>query len=196
MRIIDNASAKAEGKSDEWIKCRSAEVHREAMRLIVQEIRKFCKPRPWLFADGVTRLAKGRPAIFIGDQPGQDKLLSKLTKGCSVCMPPFEEIDCTDKEWPLRDSFELLQSMRRVASACLNDAGEVIRGKKKILEEWESANRMRFGSNAVLEMIDLGFDALLQLPRCFLHLVVLGLFGHHVCKAAIHLIESTIIKKE
>ena len=164
--------------------------------MIVQEIRKFCKPRPWLFADGVTRLAEGRPAIFIGDQPGQDKLLSKLTKGCSVCMARFEELDCTDKEWPLRDSFELLQSMRRVAAECLNDAGEVIRGKKKILEEWESANRMRFGSNAVLEMIDLGFDALLQSPRCFLHLVVLGLFGHHLCKAIIHLIESILLKKE
>lgn len=196
MPIYDNAAAKAVGKSDEWIKCRSAEVHREAMRLIVQEIRQFCKPRPWLFADGVTRLGEGRPAIFIGDQPGQDKLLSKLTKGCSVCMAPFEELDCTDKDWPLRDSLELLQSMRRVAAECLNDAGEVIRGKKKILEEWESANRMRFGSNAVLEMIDLGFHALLQLPRCFLHLVVIGLFGHHVCKASIHLIEITIIKKE
>ena len=113
-------------------------------------------------------------------------------------MAPFEELDCTDKEWPLRDSFELLQSKRRVAAECLpvNDAGEAIRGKKKFLDEWESANRMRFGSNTFLEMIALGFDAILQSPRCFLHLVVLGLFGHHVCKAAIHLIESTIIKKE
>jgi hypothetical protein len=129
--------------------------------MVVQEIRDFCKARPWNFADGITRLAEGRPAIFIGDQPGQDKLLSKLNKGCSVCWAPFEELDCTDKEWPLRDSCELLRSMRRVVAECLNDAGEVIRGKKKILDEWESANRMRFGSNAFLEMIDLGFDAVL-----------------------------------
>jgi hypothetical protein len=111
-------------------------------------------------------------------------------------MAPFQELDCTDKEWPLHGSFELHQSMRRVAAECLNDAGEVIRGKKKILDEWESANRMRFGSNAFLEMIDLGFDAILQSPRCFLHLAVLDLFGNHLCKAAIHLIESTIIKNE
>ena len=47
---------------------------------------------------------------------------------------------------------------------------------------------MRFGSNAILELVDLGFDALLQLPRSFLHLVILGLFGHHIIKAIIHLI--------
>ena len=55
---------------------------------------------------------------------------------------------------------------------------------------------MRFGSNAILELIDLGIDALLQLPRCFLHLIILGLFGHHIIKAIIHLIEFTLTKKE
>jgi hypothetical protein len=50
--------------------------------------------------------------------------------------------------------------------------------------------------NAILELINLDFDALLQLLRCFLHLVVLGLFGQHVCKAVIHLIESILMKNE
>ena len=191
---FDNAAAKAAGRSDDWIRGRAAAVHRSAMRHVTDEIREFGKPRPYLFADGITRLAEGRPAIFTGDQPGQDKLLSKLTKGCSVCCAPFEELDCTDKEWPLRDAGELLESMRRTADECLNDAGEVIQGKKKVLHDWEIENRMRFGSNAILELFDLGFDAVLQLPRCFLHLVILGLFGHHIIKAIIHLIESLISK--
>ena len=191
---FDNAAAKAEGRSDDWIRCRSAEVHRSAMHSVAEQIRKFCKARPYLFADGTTRLAEGRPAIFIGDQPGQDKLLSKLTKGCSVCCAPFEELDRTDKEWPLRDSGALLESMRRIADECLNDGGEVIRGKQQVLNDWEIENRMRFGSNAILELFDLGFDAVIQLPRCFLHLVILGLFGYHIIKAIIHLIKSLITK--
>ena len=192
----DNAVAKAEGKSDEWIRRRSAEVHRAAMHPVVEQIREVSEARPYLFEDGVTRLAAGRPAIIIGDQPGQEQLLSTATKGCSVCCAPFDELDHTDKEWPLRESSELLQSMQRIAAECLNEAGEVIHGKRQVLADWERDNRMRFGSNAILELIDLGFDALLQLPRCFLHLIVLGLFGHNIIKAIIHLIEITLTKKE
>ena len=62
-----------------------------------------------------------------------------------------------------------------------------------MLADWERDNRMRFGSNAILELIDLSFEALLQL---FLHLIILGLFGHHIIKAIIRLIEITLTKKE
>ena len=51
---------------------------------------------------------------------------------------------------------------------------------------------MLFDSNAILELVDLGFDALLQLPRCFPHLVILGHFGHCRLKAIIYLIEITV----
>ena len=183
----DNAAAKAEGKSDEWIRRRSAEVHSAAMHPVVERIREFFEAQPYLFAVGVTRLAAGRPAIIIGDQPGQDKLLSKVMKGCSVCCAPFDELDSTDKEWLLRESCELLQSMQRIAAECLNEAGEVKHGKRQVLADWERDNRIHVGSNAILELVDLGFDALLQLPRCFLHLVILGLFGHHIIKAILHL---------
>ena len=45
-------------------------------------------------------------------------------------------------------------------------------------------------------MITLCFDAVVQLPRCFLHLIVLGFLGHHMIKAKVHLIEITITKEE
>ena len=52
----DNEAAKAEGKSDEWIRRRSAEIHRAAMHPVVEQIREFCDARPYLLDDGVTRL--------------------------------------------------------------------------------------------------------------------------------------------
>ena len=48
----------------------------------------------------------------------------------------------------------------------------------------------------ILELVDLDFDTLLQLPRSILHLVILGRFGHNIIKSIIHLIAITIIKKE
>ena len=61
----NNAAAKAEGESDEWIQCRSAEVHHAAMRPVTEQIREFCKALPYLFAEGIPLLAVGRPAISI-----------------------------------------------------------------------------------------------------------------------------------
>ena len=75
------------------------------MHPVVEQIREICEALPYRFADGIsyriTRLVVGRPAIFIGDQPGQDKLLSKVTngpgrKGCSVSWAPFDELDSTN----------------------------------------------------------------------------------------------------
>ena len=39
LPIYNNAAARAEGKTDEWIRCRAAEVHREAMHPLVNQIR-------------------------------------------------------------------------------------------------------------------------------------------------------------
>ena len=103
-------SAKAEGKSDEWIRCRSAGVHDDCPSN--EQILEFCEALSYLFADGIARLAIGnRPAMPIRDQPGRDKLLSEVTKGCSVYWGPFDELDSIYKEWLLCNNSELLHSM-------------------------------------------------------------------------------------
>ena len=192
LPIYKRAAAINAGRSDEWIKRREAEMNRESMAVLVSQIRKLRKPRPWLFADGVTRMGVCRLAYTIGDQPAQDKLLSKLTKGCSVCWAGAHDLDSTERVWPLRDSAKLLRSMRRVAAECLDDEGEVIYGKGKVIQDWEKKHRMRFGSNSVLELLDLGFHCTLFTPRCFLHHIVIGLFGNHIIRAIIYLIWSFI----
>jgi len=194
MPIYNRAAACNAGRSDDWAQRREADVTRESMHILVAQIREVCRPRAWLFADKETRMAEARLAYFIGDQPAQDKLLGKLTKGCSVCWAPADQLDSTDEVWPLRDSAVLLRSMRRLAAECLNEAGEVMRGKAEKIKAWETENRMRFGSNSLLELIDLGFHATIMMPRDFLHLILLGLFGHHIIKAIIYLIQTFISK--
>ena len=149
LPIYSRAAAINAGRSDAWIKRREAEINRDAMAVLICQIRKLCKPRPWLFADGVTRMGVCRLAYTIGDQVAQDKLLSKLTKGCSVCWAGHRDLDSTERVWPLRDSAALLSSMRRVAAECLDDEGGVIYGKGKVIEEWEKKHRMRFGSKSL-----------------------------------------------
>ena len=112
-------------------------MNRDAMHFICDQIRQVCKPRPWLFADGVTRMAEGRLAYAIGDQLAQDKLMCKVGRGCSVCWAPAKKLDYTNKIWPLRDSAALLRSMQHLANDCLNDAGEVKHGKSQAIKEWE-----------------------------------------------------------
>lgn len=137
-------------------------------------------------------MAEGRLAYAIGDQLAQDKLMCKVGRGCSVCWAPAKKLDYTNKIWPLRDSAALLRSMQHLANDCLNDAGEVKHGKSQAIKEWEKENRMRFGSNGFLELLDLGFHATLLMPRDFLHHIILGLFGKHMVKAIIHLIASVL----
>jgi len=194
MPIYNREAAYNAGHTDDWVKRREADVIRESMHILIAQIRIVCRPRAWLFADKEIRMAEGRLAYFIGDQPAQDKLLGKLTKGCSVCWAPGDQMDSTDKVWPLRGAAALLSSMRRMAADCLNEAGEVKRGKAERIKAWETENRMRFGSNSLLELIDLGFHATIMLPRDFLHHILLGLFGFHIIKALIYLIMSLISK--
>ena len=51
-------------KSVRWILRRSAEVHRAAMHPVDEQIWGFCEALPYLFADGIIRLAVDMPAIF------------------------------------------------------------------------------------------------------------------------------------
>ena len=48
-------------------------------------------------------------------------------------MQPFIFWLLTDKEGPLLESRELLQSMQRINAECLNEACEVIHGKRQVL---------------------------------------------------------------
>ena len=193
--MYDKAAARAMGMSDAWIVRRTNEVHHIAMGHVVDQIRKISMPRPYRFADGETRMGVVRLAFMMGDQPGQDKHLAKTTKGCGVCMCPADKLDSTVETFPARNSSALLRSMRRLAESCLDNEGRVIRGRKKLIEKWERSKGMRFLRNHLLEMVeDLNFSLTVPTPRDFLHCIILGLFGHHIIKALIYLIQVTLLK--
>ena len=121
-----------------------------------------------------------------------------MTKGCGVCMAP-EELDRTDQTWPRGDCYNILHLLRLTAEY-LNCAGEVKRGKLKVIKEWEQSNRMRFGDfgpNSLLELVgDLHFHVTLFTPRDFLHAIILSLFGYNIVSAIIYAIESAILRPE
>lgn len=169
----------------------------QAMDRAVTQLRAIAHPRPWRFANGESLMGVVRLAFAMGDGPAQNRHLAKLTKGCGVCMASADELDRTDQTWPLRDCHDILHSLRLLAAECLNDAGEVRQGKKKVIRDWEKSNRIRFGPNSLLEMVeDLHFHVTLFTPRDFLHAIILGLFGYHIIRAIIFLIESVILRPE
>ena len=197
LPVYDSAAARLAGRSDEWITRRIAEVHMQAMDRAVTQLRAIAHPRPWRFANGESLMGVVRLAFAMGDGPAQNRHLAKLTKGCGVCMASADELDRTDQTWPLRDCHDILHSLRLLAAECLNDAGEVRQGKKKVIRDWEKSNRIRFGPNSLLEMVeDLHFHVTLFTPRDFLHAIILGLFGYHIIRAIIFLIESVILRPE
>ena len=107
-----------------------------------------------------------------------------------------EELDRTDQTWPRGDCYNILHLLRLTAEY-LNCAGEVKRGKLKVIKEWEQSYRMRFGPNRLLELLeDLHFHVTLFTPRDFLHAIILGQFGYHIFRAIIYLIESAISRPE
>ena len=198
LPIYNQAAARAAGCSDDKITRRSLEVHHAAMSVLMDgHVRPLAVPRLWRFTDRQWRMVVARVAFFMGDHPAQMKHQGHLTKGCATCWAELDDLDSTDKLWPLRNSSELLASMRRLAHECLNDAGEVIRGKLKVIKAWEKDARIRFGYNSILEMVeDLDCHATLFTPRDFLHAIILGLFGKHMVKSIIYLIETTILRPE
>jgi len=112
-----------------------------------------------------------------------------------VCMAPADKLDSTDETFPARDSRAFLRSMLCLAESCLDNEVRVLRGGKKRIKEWEKAKGMRFYRNCLLEMADdLQFSLTISTPREFLHYIILGLFGHHIIRAIIYLIESTLLK--
>ena len=197
LPVYDSAAARLAGRSDAWITRRIAELHMQAMDHAVSQLRAIAHPRPWRFADGKCLMGVARLAFAMGDGPAQNKHLAKVSKGCGVCMAPANQLDSTDQTWPLRDCHEILHSMRLLAAECLNDAGEVKRGKLKVIKQWEQSNRMRFGPNSLLELVeDLHFHVTLFTPRDFLHAIILGLFGYHIIRAIIYSLESVISRLE
>jgi len=198
LPIYSASAARAAGLSDANIRRRILEVHHEAMGVLVEgHIRPLAVPRVIQFADKEWRSSVVRLAFLMGDHPAQMKHQGHLTRGCATCWADEDDLDCTDQIWPLRDSAELLASMRRIAHECLNDAGEVLRGKLKVIRQWEEESRIRFGYNSILEMVeDLDCQVTLFTPRDFLHAIILGLFGVHIVRAILYLIQSTIFRPE
>ena len=184
--------------SDAKIRTRILEVHHQAMGVLVEgHIRPLAVPRVIQFADKEWRSSVVRVAFFMGDHPAQMKHQGHLTRGCGTCWAEEDDLDCTDRIWPLRDSVELLASMRRIADQCLNEAGEVMRGKLKVIRQWERESRIRFGYNSILDMAeDLDCHVTLFTPRDFLHAIILGLFGVHIVRAILYLIATTIFRPE
>ena len=176
------------------VRKRTVEVHQAGLHVVFEAIQELCAATPFRFADNKVHIAECRLAFFMGDQPAHDKHVAKKSKSCRLCGAPHDKLADTDEVWPLIDWRARKLSMLRTAATCLDDEGNVIYGKKKVITAWEKKYGMHFMYNSVFEFADkIGLDPVLGLPRDFLHWIILGLFGYHIVKAIMYLISKTIL---
>jgi hypothetical protein len=111
-----------------------------------------------------------------------------------MCNAPHDRLADTDEVWPLFDWRACQRSLHHNALSCLDDDGQVIYGKGKVISKWEKRHGMHFIHNSVFEFAEeIGLDPVMGMPRDFLHWIILGLFGYHIVRAIIHLISETIL---
>ena len=182
------------GATPEKARKRGAEVHQAGLHLVLEAIRELCAPSPYRFANGEVYTGEVRLAFFMGDQPAHNKHVGWRSNGCRMCSAPHDRLADTDEIWPLFDWRACHRSLQRHALSCLDDDGNVIYGKGKVISNWERRYGVHFMYNSVFEFADeIGLDPVMGLPRDFLHWIILGLFGYHIVKAIIYLITQTIL---
>ncbi len=89
--------------------------------------------------------------------------------GQHVCECKKDSPDCTDTQWPLRDSRKALESMYLLADEVLRPDGTIKYGKKKIISDWEKHLGVRFMENGFSILSRIGFDQHVCNPRYLLH---------------------------
>ena len=148
---------------------RCAELHQAGLHVVLEAIRELCAPAHYKFANGEIYTGEVRLAFFMGDQPAHDKHFGWKCKGCRICTAPYDRLGDTDEVWPLFDWRACQRSLQRHALACLDDDGEVIYGKGKVISNWEQRHGMHFMYNSVFEFADeIGLDPVMGMSRDFL----------------------------
>ena len=115
-----------------------------------------------------------------------------LVRDANSACAPFEELDVPGKKFPIRNFKDVLESLQRLADDCLDDNGNIIYEKKKVIEAWQREHRMKFIDNGFSCLLDVDFDVIMGVPRDFLHFVLLGLFGEHVVDSSVHQVTESV----
>ena len=80
-----------------------------------------------------------------------------------------------------RDSGKALESMYLLANEVLDTDGNVKRGKKKCINEWEKKWGLKFMENGFAVLQRFGLNQDLCRPRDLLHQLPLGVYGDACC---------------
>ena len=85
-----------------------------------------------------------------------------------------------------RDSGKALDSMYLLANEVLDTDGNVKRGKKKCINEWEKKWGVKFMENGFAVLQRFGLNQDLCHPRDLLHQLPLGVYGEYIVRSTVH----------
>jgi hypothetical protein len=168
---------------------RALELHHDCCRIISSEMLNFCEQRNRMqAADGSIYEVVPRLAFVAADFQQIQQNVALVGRGCHVCECPYEELDRTGMQWPLRDLRNIMESLYSLADEVLDENGKIRFGKVKVIKEWEQQAGMKFLENGFAPLLTAGFDICLFSPRDLLHHILLGLSGQYVVNSIIHLL--------
>ena len=174
-------------------RARALQLHHECSRALSKELREFCmRSHAMQTGDGIWYDCVPRLAFLATDYQQARQHLAFSGSGCELCMCPFEELDRPGNNFPIRNFKDVLESLQRLADECLDDRGNIIYGKKKVIEAWQREHRMKFIDNGFTCLMDVDFDVIMGVPRDFLHFVLLGLFGEHIVDSSVHKVTESV----
>ena len=159
---------------------RSLGLFHDCCSILSANILKFCEH------DGHNYVVVPRLAFVAADFQQIQQNLALVGHGCHVCECLRNELDCTDTQWPLRDSHKMMESMYLLADEVLGTDGKVMYGKKKRIVEWEKLWGVKFMENGFSSLIRVGLDPHVCNPRDLLHHITIGLYGEHIVNSAVH----------
>ena len=178
-----------EGLSQGLKRKRALELHHDCCRIISSEMLNFCEQRNRMqAADGSIYEVVPRLAFVAADFQQIQQNVALVGRGCHVCECPYEELDRTGMQWPLRDLRNIMESLYSLADEVLDENGKIRFGKVKVIKEWEQQAGMKFLENGFAPLLTAGFDICLFSPRDLLHHILLGLSGQYVVNSIIHLL--------
>jgi hypothetical protein len=165
---------------------RSLELYHDCCTILSANILEFCEQRhTMLGSDGHNYVVVPRLAFVAADFQQIQQNLALVGHGCHVCECPHDELDCTDTQWPLRDTHQMMEAMYLLADEVLGTDGKVMYGKKKRIEEWEKLWGVKFMENGFSSLIRVGLDPHVCNPRDLLHHLTLGLYGEHIANSTV-----------
>ena len=84
---------------------RAIELFHDCISVISADIAEFCNQQhTMLCGDGLNYVVLPRLAFVAADFQQIHQNLALAGSGCHVCECPKDSLDCTDRQWPLRDS--------------------------------------------------------------------------------------------